>query len=281
MNLKAKPTRSFLFACLTGVIVTGCPALVNHFTFFPERGNTPQPAHLPAGVTEVFISTADGERLQCYHLAHPASPTLLIYFHGNAGHIGHRIPELQQLLAMRLNVLGVGYRGYGRSSGRPSEAGIYADGAAALAYARKYLGFEPQRIILMGRSLGSSVAVEVARGRPLCAVILVTPFTSAQAMGRLMGLGPLARLAGDAFDSLSKINELRAPLQVVHGTADEVVPFHMGQSLFAAAPEPKQFIAVQGGMHNDLSTATAAAYWNAIQAFIQGLSCRPAQDPAR
>ena len=254
----------------------GCNALVNVFTFYPDRSNVPDPAQLPAGVAELFIPTADGERLQCYHLTNPASDTLLIYFHGNAGHIGHRIPELQRLAAMRLNVLGISYRGYGKSTGRPSEAGVYADGEAALNYAQGRLGFAPERIMLLGRSLGASVAVEIARGRPLRAVILVTPFTSGQEMGRRMGLGPLARLAGNAFDSLSKVNELRAPLQVVHGTADEVVPFSMGQRLYAAAPEPKQFAAVQDGLHNDLEIATATPYWNAIQSFIQALS-RPQQ----
>jgi fermentation-respiration switch protein FrsA (DUF1100 family) len=269
--------RLVLILCL-GVIVIGCRAIVNHFTFFPDRSGVPDASQLPPGVAEVFIPTADGERLHCYHLADPDADTLLLYFHGNAGHIGHRIPELQRLADMRLNVLGVGYRGYGKSTGRPSEAGIYTDGEAALSHAQK-LGFGPERIVLLGRSLGSTVAVEIARGRPLQAVILVTPFSSGEAMGRLMGLGPLARLAGDAFDNLAKIKELRTSLLIVHGTADEVVPFAMGQDLYAAALEPKRFIAVLNGMHNNLEITTAGPYWNAIQAFINDLE-HPAKPDA-
>jgi fermentation-respiration switch protein FrsA (DUF1100 family) len=272
--------RLLLIVCM-GVIVMGCRVLVNHFTFFPDRGGVPAAAQLPPGVAEIFIPTADGERLHSYYLADPAANGLLLYFHGNAGHIGHRISELQTLAAMRLNVLGVGYRGYGKSTGSPSEAGIYADGAAALAFAQENLGVPPEHIVLLGRSLGSTVAVEIGRGRPLRAVILVTPFTSGQAMGRLMGLGPLARLAGSAFDNLSKIKELRTPLLIVHGTADEVVPFEMGRTLYAAAPEPKHFVAVPNGMHNTLEIATAVAYRNAIQSFLNDLDRRPHSPPAR
>jgi hypothetical protein len=258
-----------------GVGMIGCRLLINQFSFFPDRSDIIDPRGLPPGVAEIFIDTDDGQRLQCYWLSRPESDRLLIYFHGNAGNIGHRIPELQTLAEMKLNVLGVGYRGYGRSTGSPSEEGIYRDGAAALRHARATLGFDLKRMILCGRSLGTTVAVELARNKPLHGVILVTPMTSGQEMGRRMGFGPFARLAGAAFDNLSKISSLQAPLFIVHGTGDEVVPFEMGQALFDAGPHPKRFRAIPGAGHNDLEITAAALYWGSIRDFVAQLDRPP------
>ena len=254
------------------VLLMHCRFLVNLFSFFPDRHDVPPPDRLPPGVQERFIGTADGERLQCYWIPRPGSRYLLIYFHGNAGNIGHRLPDLRILADMHLNVLGVGYRGYGRSTGRPSEAGIYADGQAALAHAGRELGFGPERVIVFGRSIGSSVAVRTAMDETLAAVILVSPMTSGKAVGRQGGFGPLAFLAGDAFDNLSRIGRIRSPLLIVHGTADEVIPFAMGRELYDAAPQPKTFAPVRGAGHNDLGTAAAGAYWEAVAGFLSFLS---------
>ena len=253
------------------VMLMNCRFLVNFFSFFPDRNDLIPPDELPAGVEECFIKTTDGVRLQCYRIPNAQSNKLLIYFHGNAGNIGHRLPDLQILAGMNLNVLGVGYRGYGRSSGKPSEAGIYADGRAALAFAERSLGFGLDRILIFGRSIGSSVAVETAMDKALAAVILVTPMTSGKAVGKKSGFGPLAYLAGNAFDNLSKIRRLRSSLLIVHGTEDEIIPFDMGRALYAAALEPKTFEPVEGAGHNTISTITAAAYWGAVERFIQSL----------
>jgi len=255
--------------CITA---TGCNFLVNLMAFFPDRSPAIPVEQLPPGTREVTMPTPDNERLQAYLITRSASPRLLIYFHGNAGNIGHRLPDLQMLADMGLNVLGVGYRGYGQSSGRPSEAGIYTDGQAALAYAEKELGFAPRRIILLGRSIGSTVAVEIAQNRDLAGVILATPMTSGRAVARSSGFGPLARLAGRAFDNLSKIQRVTAPLLIVHGTADEVIPFDQGRELHAAANPPKQFAAIPGAGHNNISLAADGAYWQAIRQFIATLS---------
>lgn len=254
------------------VLLMSCRFLVNFFSFFPDRQDLLPPDRLPPDVEERFIDTEDGEQLQCYWIARPQSRYLLIYFHGNGGNIGHRLPDLRILADMNLNVLGVGYRGYGRSSGKPSEAGIYADGRAALDYAGQVLGFGPGRTILFGRSIGSTVAVNSAVETDVAAVILVSPMTSGKAVGRQGGFGPLAFLAGDAFDNLSRIKRVRSPLLIVHGTADEIIPFAMGRELYAAASEPKTFVPIAGAGHNDLSTSTAGAYWEAVVRFLSALS---------
>lgn len=245
----------------------GCRVAVNFFAFHPDRNDLIPIDRLPTGVEERFIHTEDGHRLQCYWLARPEQRRLLIYFHGNAGNVGHRLPDLITLSEMGFGVLGVGYRGYGSSSGRPSEEGIYADGQSALDYAFRELGFQASDITLFGRSIGSTVAVEVGRHHPVGAVVLVSPITSGKAAGRLH-FGPLALLAGNAFDNLSKIKELHSPLLIVHGTEDEVLPYEMGRQLFAAANEPKYFEPIQGAGHNDLSFGAADSYWRVIRHFL-------------
>jgi fermentation-respiration switch protein FrsA (DUF1100 family) len=269
-----KTTLHTLFLWMT-IISTlsmmNCRFLVNRFAFFPDQKDLIPPAQLPAGVEEVFIQSSDGERLQCYWLPDSTSKRVLIYFHGNAGNIGHRLPDLQTLQAMGLNVLGLGYRGYGGSSGRPSEAGIYADGRAALDHVIHRQGFSEKDIILLGRSIGSTVAVETAKDRPLAAVILVSPMTSGRAVGRAAGFGPMAALAGNAFDNESKIHRIRSPLLIVHGTNDDVIPFSMGRQLFETAPEPKHFAPVDRAGHNDLSLMPASVYGKAVRRLIDTL----------
>ena len=251
--------------CITS---TGCRFLINHLAFFPDRYDIIPAEKLPPGTREIFIPTADGHRLQSYLIQRPGRDRLLIYFHGNAGNIGHRLPDLRLLSQMGVNVLGVGYRGYGKSTGKPSEAGIYSDGRAALAYAAEILGIDPSHIILLGRSIGSTVAVEVGQSRSLAGLILVTPLSSGKAAAWANGYGPLALLAGRAFDNLAKIKNLNSPLLVIHGTADEVIPFEHGRELCAAANPPKTFVPIPGAGHNDISLDPQGAYWQAIRQFM-------------
>lgn len=254
-----------------GFLMIGCQSFVNFYSFHPDRHDVPDTAQLPPGVEEIFLSTSDGESLHCYWLERPAASHLLIYFHGNAGNISHRIPDLMVLADMGVKVLGVGYRGYGKSSGKPSEEGIYLDGRAALDYVSRTHGVAPEKVILLGRSIGSTVAVERASQEQLAALVLVTPLTSGRAMGKHHGFGFLANLAGDAFNNLDKIETIRCPLLIVHGTRDEIVPFSMGEQLYALAPKPKFFKAIEGVGHNDISTLGAGAYWRAIREFVVSL----------
>jgi uncharacterized protein len=256
-----------LLLIATAMIVS-YPLVINSCAFYPDTGDLLPVASLPADVEEIYVSTEDGERLQCYWIARPRSDRVLLYFHGNAGNIGQRLSELRALADLGLNVLGVGYRGYGKSSGRPSENGIYADGRAALRFVTEQKGFAPERVLLLGRSIGSTVAVEIAREQPLGAVILVTPLTSGEDMVRASGLRALARFIGDRFNNLRKIDELRAPLLILHGTEDDITPFWMGLKLYGRAPEPKHFVTLEDRGHNDIGRAGHNAYWDAIAAFL-------------
>ncbi len=245
---------------LIGWFLTSC-------AFHPDRQDVPAADQLPAGVQELFISTGDGEQLQCYWLPRPFSSRALIYFPTNTGNIAQRMPELLRLAELGINVLGVNYRGFGKSTGSPSERGLYMDGDAALDYLL-LRGFKSSRIFLLGRSLGTAVAVEVAKERDIGGLILVAPLTSGKAMAQAHGYGPLAYFAGDAYDNLRRIGKIRCPLLIVHGTEDEGAPIDMGRRLFAAAPEPKQFVPIPGAHHSDIERFAPDQYWPPIEDFI-------------
>ncbi len=160
------------------------------------------------------------------------------------------------------------YRGYGRSEGRPSEAGIYLDARAALRELSQTEGLPERRIVLFGRSLGGAVAVDLAQGRRLAGIILESTFSSLEDAGRRL-LGPLgAWLARDRFDSASKIVEVRSPLLFFHGDRDEVVDSALGQRLFELAPHPKTFERLRGAGHNDTVQVGGDAYFARIGAFL-------------
>jgi fermentation-respiration switch protein FrsA (DUF1100 family) len=246
-----------------------CSSLVERHAFHPDRTYRVDAQRLPEGVRQLFLETDDGERLEAFHvLGTDARGRLALYFHGNGGNVAQRLPELRELAAQGVDVLGLGYRGYGASSGRPSEAGIRRDGRAALAFATRELGYDQRKIFVVGRSLGSVVAIEAAAGRELAGVVLVTPLTCGREFVRARGLGLLSWLAAGTFDNLEGCERLKAPVLVLHGTADEVVPFPMGERLYALAPEPKRLVAIPGGRHDDLERASPRLYWGAIRDFV-------------
>ena len=254
-------TSTFLICC-------SCDSTVNAVAFHPDITHVVNQSDLPAGLTEVVVKTHDGLNLRCLYLVNTASDKLVIYFHGNAGNVYQRIPDLIQLHNMGANVLGVSYRGYGRSDGIPSEAGVYSDGAAALMYAEKTLHYPTQKIFIFGRSIGTTVAVNTAIHQPLAGVILVTPLSTGKQEATAMGMGSLASVAGGSFDNIGRILKVSAPLLVIHGTADEVIPYSMGKAVFDRAVAPKSFVTITGGNHNNLQNF-GAAYWQPIHHFMK------------
>ena len=264
-NVFIKPF--ILICCL--VLLTGCSRLVNQFAFYPDTQNIIPAEKLPSGVDEIFITTEDNVRLQAYYLKNPSSERMLIFFHGNAGNICHRISDIINLKKCGINVLAISYRGYGKSSGTPSEKGVYSDGAAALDYAMQILGYSVENIIIFGRSIGSTVAVHLSQHKDLAGLILITPLTNAKAQAKAQGLGFLSFLAGNAFDNLSKISHIKCPLLVIHGTDDQVLSFAMGKEIFDHAPGEKQLVIIEGAGHNNLSQVDSEKYWGSIAEFIR------------
>jgi uncharacterized protein len=220
---------------------------LDRFIFFPDR-NVPPP---PPGVMERWLTTADGVRLHAWHAVAPVGAPTLVWSHGNAGNIADRAPVLQALAARGLGVLAYDYRGYGRSGGTPSEAGVYRDVEAAY----DSVAFPAARLVAFGESLGGAVSIHLATVRPCAAVVVVSTFTTMRDVARFhYGLAGL--LAGSGFDSLRHVRGVHVPVLVAHGDEDEVVPYALGEALFAAAGEPKRFLHLPGAHHNDVFEQT-------------------------
>ena len=250
-------------------LVAGCRESVEaRFIYYPTRALAADPSSAGLRFRDVTFAAADGVTLHGWLIA-GRQPVTLLYSHGNGGNIGDRV-RIAQLLVEQLGV-GVfmyDYRGYGRSHGAPSEAGLVSDAVGARAALLRE-GVAAEHVVYFGRSLGSAVTVDLALAHPARGVVLESPFTSVRAMGNavLPGAGYLFQTR---WDSLAKIGRLRSRLLVIHGEADEVVPFAQGRALFAAAPEPKTFVTLRGSRHYDLE-ADWPEYWAAWRAFLRAL----------
>jgi len=197
-------------------------------------------AGLDGAVQPVHTTTADGLQLLAWYRPRSSNPgAVIVYFHGNAGHIGHRADRVRPYLEAGYGVLLVEYRGFGGNPGQPSEQGLYTDARAALDFLAGQ-GVAADRMIFYGESLGTAVAVEMATTHGCAALVLEAPFTSVGAVAQSRyWMFPVRQLVLDKFDSLSKIARIRCPLFLMHGERDGVIPIRFGRELFAAAPEPK------------------------------------------
>ncbi len=252
--------------------------------FAPTVTKTDVLQNIPPDVSEVYIDTADNLRLQSFFISNSSSSSIIIYFHGNAGNIYERIPELINLSKTGVSVLGIGYRGYGKSTGKLSERGIYLDGQAALRYAEKKLNYRKEKIFLCGRSLGSVVALEMARNNNYAGVVLIAPLTSGREILKAHNYGPISLLVGDVIDNMKKVPDISSPVLIIHGDKDEVVPWEMGEKIFSAKDEvvpwemgekifsalknSKQIVTISGGRHSDLEFVNPALYYGSIKQFI-------------
>ena len=235
-------------------------ALQRSLTYYPDAMR-PTPAE--AGVPElapVTLETGDGLALLAWH-APPrteGAPSL-VYFHGNAGHIGMRSFKVRAYLNAGLGVLLTTWRGYSGNPGTPTEVGLYADGHAARAFLRAQ-GAGDERQILYGESLGTGVAVHLARDSAPAALVLEAPYSSIAdiASGRfpLLPVGPFIL---DRFDSAAKIGKVRAPLLIVHGERDRTIPVRLARKLHKRAREPKEAVFVPEADHADLTEFGLAA----------------------
>ena len=243
------------YATLVGIMFFGQRKLMYH-----GGATVPTPAEYGvADMRPVGLKTADGLELLAWYRA-PTDEALLtiVYYHGNAGHIGHRADKARPYLDAGFGVLLVTYRGYSGNPGEPSEAGFYHDARAALGFLDGE-GVPAERIVVYGESLGSGVAVQMASERRLGAVVLEAPFTSMADIGAFhYWYVPARYLVRDRFDSVAKIKDIGAPLLVVHGERDRVVPTRFGRELFDAAVEPKESLFPAQAGHNNLYDHGAA-----------------------
>jgi len=247
-----KALTTLAFACGGGLV----------FLRWFEQRNVFQPsATLWAGpdalgrpFEEVWLNTSDGERLHAWFFPAatnaPRRQLVVLHCHGNGGNLSHRLELFSALLSTGVNVLGFDYRGYGQSSGRPSETGTYLDAQAAYAWLRRR-GFVATNIVAHGESLGGAVAAELAVREPVGGLVLQSTFTSIADIGsEKFPWLPVRRLSRIHYDTLAKLPGLHVPVLVMHSRTDTLVGFHHSERLFAAANEPKLFREVAGD-HNE------------------------------
>jgi fermentation-respiration switch protein FrsA (DUF1100 family) len=232
--------------------------------YHPDRQRTPPAdAGLPQA-EELVLDTADGEKVIVWHIPPKGDRPVVLYFQGNGGGLNLRADRFRELTSDGTGLLALSYRGYGGSSGSPTETGLIAD--AETAYTFAVSRYPPERIVPWGESLGSGVAVALASTRKVARLILEAPFTSAVDVGaRVYWFLPVRLLMKDPFRSDLRIAQVSVPILIVHGTRDNVVPFAFGERLFALANEPKRFVRVEGGGHSDLDRFGAIA---AVHAFL-------------
>ncbi|MHC5009776.1 MAG: alpha/beta hydrolase [Planctomycetota bacterium] len=237
------------------------------FQYFPAGGPVPRPTGPPYGdLEDVRLEASDGVDLHAWYWPNGDAATIL-FLHGNAGHRGHRLSWITRFHAMGWGVFILDYRGYGGSSGSPSEEGLYLDAEAAAAFLEER-GAGP--VVYFGSSVGSGVAVELAVRRPPAALILQGGSTShVDVARRVYPFLPVGLLLRDRYDALSRIERVTCPLLAIHGTDDEIVPASLGRALFDAAPDPKTWFEVEEAGHNDVPDVGGPAYYAAIQSFLE------------
>lgn len=256
-----------IFACFTYLLVLVVMYVYQRkLMYYPEK-LIYDAAHygVPAAIITP-IKAEDGTSLEIWHLLPPKTGgQYLLYFHGNAGHIGDRMEKLRIYNEAGFGVIGVSYRGFGRSEGSPSEMGLYMDAKAAFRYAQS-LGLEAKDLILYGESLGSGIATETAKwladnGTPAKGLVLEAPYTSVA--GRAQEKYPFipARyLVHDKFESIAKIKGIHCPLLIFHGARDAVIPIHHGRTLLATALDPKEGIFFDEVDHTQFPFTTLAGH---------------------
>lgn len=218
------------------------------------------------GATDFWIETQDKVRIHGWYSA-ASSNRVVLFLHGNAGNVTHRTYKMERLNAAGLNVLVIDWRGYGRSEGWPTEAGLRKDARAA--YERlKEKGFDASRILLYGESLGTTVATLLAAEVPCAALVLEAPFPSVQAVaGKVLPL--LGPLLVRGYNAEAVIGRVSVPKLFIHGDRDEVIDLALGQRLFKAAAEPKEFWLVGGAGHNDIAEVAGEQYTERLRGFAE------------
>ena len=241
--------------------------------FFPMSGEDTTPAAYRVPFTPITIATEDGERLRAWHLPRPDARAQVVYFHGNGGNLALWSDVLVGLWHQQLDVIAVDYRGYGLSTGSPSEQGLYRDVDATARHVRDHLRRADLPLVYWGRSLGTPMAAYAAAKYPGDAVVLEAGFPS---MRSVLETNPvlwlLSWFASYRFATAEWMQAVRQPTLVLHGDRDSIIPYRLGQRLYESLPGPKTFVTIPGGDHNDPVPRAAQDYWRAVETLVASLS---------
>ncbi len=238
-------------------------------TYQPSRTFENNPGDIGLNYKDIYFETADNIKLNGWLVPAENSKTTLIFCHGNGGNISHRLEKILFFHKLGLNLFIFDYRGYGLSLGSPSEQGLYRDIEAAYKFLQSG-ELKNQKTIVYGTSLGGAVAVDLASKHPLDGMILESTFASTTDMGKIIYPWIPSFLSFNKFDSFTKISKINIPKLIMHSETDDIIPFSQGQKLFENAPEPKQFLIING-YHNESFFISESIIEPAIRTFINSL----------
>lgn len=260
---------ALLAAVLGGVAVSLTDRLVFMPSKYPE-GNWAPPRAPSVPIVDVHFSAADGTALNAWYGRPEGARATFLVLHGNAGNLTHRAHLMEALIGLPAAVFLLDYRGYGRSAGQPTEAGVYQDAQAALLWLAAH-GVPSDRVVLYGESLGGAVAIETAQRTKVLGLVVQSSFTSMPDMARRLTGLPLGFLLKTRMNSLGKVGGLTVPKLFFHGEADELVPVSMGRKLYEVAAEPKRFVTYPGVGHNDWPGPYARQWLSETARFLAAL----------
>jgi fermentation-respiration switch protein FrsA (DUF1100 family) len=272
MKLGLQIPNYIAWGAIAAVAVAALYFYANRTLYYPAKypeGHWDEQQKL--GATDVWLETQDGVRLHAWFIRRDGARFVTLFFHGNAGNLSHRAPHIREILAAGSSVFIPDYRGYGKSSGWPTEHGLCLDGETAYQYLAGTAGYRSEQIVVHGESLGTAVAVDVAARHACAGLVLEAPFTSAADVAATVVpvVGPLLVRS---FDSAAKISRIRTRLLVMQGDRDEVIPNRLGKALFDLAPEPKEFRVIHDAGHNDIVETAGVLYREALERFYASCS---------
>ena len=236
--------------------------------FFPDPDLVGTPADFGLSYEDVFFEAADGVALHGWWVPQAGAP-VLVWFHGNAGNISHRLENIKLLHDLvGVQVFIFDYREYGRSQGRISREGTFLDAAAAYRYVTATRGVPAGEIVLFGRSLGTALATDLAIQKPCRSLILESAFTNSSDMAKMLAPFLFDWRPKVPYDNLGKIDKVKVPVFIIHGSDDEIIPVDMARRLFAAANSPKDLYIIPGAHHNDTYVVGGKTYFEKLKSFI-------------
>jgi fermentation-respiration switch protein FrsA (DUF1100 family) len=263
------------------LIISLCYVLFVAFIYFtqhrllylpnlPGRAVNMTPADAGMGYEDVALETVDGVRLHGWFVS-GIGPRTLLFFHGNAGNVSHRLESIHQFRELGLSVLIIDYRGYGRSEGRPTEAGTYRDADAAWRYLTEDRDTRPEDIVIFGRSLGGPIAARLAAQQQPAGLIVESAFSSVPDIAsELYRFLPVRWLSRFDYATREHMRDVRCPVLIVHSRDDEIIPYHHGEAIFAAAGEPRALLTLSGS-HNGAHIVSEKPYVEGLRAFLHSL----------
>lgn len=244
----------------------------SHFIFFPERRIMATPEQIGLKFEDISFLTEDGKILSGWFIPAKEPKGVMLFCHGNAGNISHRLDSIMLFNQLGLSTFIFDYRGYGRSQGKITEIGTYADAEAAWRYLVKIKEVVPNEIIIFGRSLGGAVASKLARNHKPKGLILESTFTSIPDIAAdIYSFLPVRLLIRFTYPTVENVRDIKCPVLIVHSRDDDIIPFKHGRLIFDAAPEPKEFMEIKGS-HNEGFLITGPRYRAGLESFIIRIS---------